>query len=254
MQGHETEAAHTLSRGTVVNCIEVRNGDLMERYQRGELSEEDAQRLEEHYFSCDDCYELLQDLAVARTELAEGRWQVAESLERTGWRGGWAWALAAALALMAVGVVVWLNRSAPSEARWTELATVEPAPYQPLGLRGPDQGAEAFEEAMGAYQRGDFRAAAEGLAAVAEAMPDDAVASFYLGVSYLLSERPREAIDSLGRVIAKGESRYLDSALYYRAKALLRTGDLAAAREDLATLVSRDGEWAHEAREILDQL
>ena len=240
-----------------MNCYEARNDDTMERYLRGELSEEESQRLEEHYFSCDDCYEYLRDLSAVRSELSDNRWAVPEGESRLGWRGGWGWALAAAMVILAVGLIFLLReptQSGFSDRDLIKLAAVEPASYRPLSLRGPDEEAEAFEEAMAAYLQGDFGAAAEGLEPVTEALPEDAAASFYLGVSYLLSERPEEAIDSLGHVIEMGESRYLDAALYYRAKALLRTGNAAAAREDFATVAAREGEWAAQAREILDQL
>jgi hypothetical protein len=240
-----------------VNCIDIRTGEIMERYLRGELSDEESQHFEEHYFSCDDCWERLRDLSVTRLELAEPRWAVADGeAVRPGWMGGWTWALAAVLALLAVGVAFWLKDSTPgaSEGRWTELAAVEPAPYQPQSLRGPDVEANAFEEAMVPYQRGDYGVAAERLTVVVGIEPQNAAASFYLGVSYLLSGRPREAVESLTRVVDAGESRFLESALWYRAKAWLRQGDVAAAREDFENLASRDGALEAEARSILDQL
>lgn len=240
-----------------MNCIDIRTREIMERYLHGELSEEESQHFEEHYFSCDDCWERLRDLSAARLELSEPRWAVEEGeAVRPGWMGRWTWALAAVLALLAVGVAFWLKDSTPgaSEARWIELAAVEPAPYQPQSLRGPDVEPNAFEEAMVPYQRGDYSVAAERLAAVVGAEPQNEAASFYLGVSYLLTEQPREAVESLTRVVDSGESRFLESALWYRAKARLRQGHVAAAREDIENLASREGALAAEARSILDQL
>lgn len=241
-----------------MNCIEVRNDDTMERYLRGELSEGDSQQFEEHYFSCDDCYESLRDISAVQSELAKDRWAVREARTSSGWPGAWTWAWAAALILLAVGLTFWLRAHEPlglSEDVLAELAAIEPPPFEPLSLRGPSEVEEnPFEEAMIPYQEGDYLAAAESLELVVQSQPRDATALFYLGASYLLMDRQEEAIGSLGRVVDLGESRYLSWARLYRAKAHLGLGDVAAARSDLEAVVTGGGELAAQAKDILGQL
>lgn len=241
-----------------MNCIEVRNGDTMERYLRSELSEEDSQQFEEHYFSCDDCYESLRDLSAARTELASDRWAVPDTEGRFGWVGGWGWALAAAMAILAVGLVFFLRDpmlSDLSDGDFVELAAIQPPPYEPVSLRGPEeQEVSAFEEAMIPYQQSDYLATVERLEPVVQSEPLNAAANFYLGTSYLLTDRPGRAVESLGVVVELGESRFQGWARFYRAKAYLRLGNPDAASVDLKTVVSGDGELAAQALEILGQL
>jgi len=241
-----------------VNCIEVRNGNTMERYLRGELSEEESQQFEEHYFSCDDCYESLGNLSAARTELAKDRWSVPEERPGIRWVGGWAWAWSAALVVLVAGLAMWWRAPEPSgvsKAELVELAAVEPPPYSPRNLRSQEgENASGFEEAMIPYQEGDYQAAAERLESVVQSGSQDATAHFYLGASYLLTDRPDLAIASLGRVIELGEGRYLGWARLCRAKAHLGVGDVEAARTDLEAVVARGGELATQAQEILGQL
>jgi tetratricopeptide (TPR) repeat protein len=240
-----------------VNCVEVRSGDYIEKYLRGELSEEESQQLEEHYFSCDDCYETLRVLSAARTELVQDRWSVAEERAAAGQWHGWAWATAAAVILV-VGLAIWLRPPEPlglSDEALTAVAAVEPPPYAPRSLRSAEGEEEnAFERAMVPYQEGDYREAADRLESLVQSQPQDAASHFYLGASYLLTDRREVAIESFGRVVELGESRYLGWARFYRAKAHLGQGDLKAARADLEAVVARGGELAAQAREILGQL
>ena len=241
-----------------MNCFEVQRGDYIEKYLRGELSEEESQELEKHYFSCEDCYESLRDLSAARTELAKERWSVPDKRPGTGWVGGWAWAWAAALLILAVGLAIWLRSPEPmglSEEVMTELAAIEPPPYAPRSLRSPEEEAEdPFAEAMIPYRQGDYLRAADRLEGVVQVHPRNATVHFYLGASYLLTDRPELAITSLGTVLELGEGRYLEWARMYRAKAHLRLGELEAARDDLEAVASQGGELAAIAQGLLDQL
>ena len=43
-----------------MNCEQVRNQDLVEKYVTGQLHELEMSAFEEHYFSCDDCLKAVQ--------------------------------------------------------------------------------------------------------------------------------------------------------------------------------------------------
>jgi anti-sigma factor RsiW len=51
-----------------VNCEELRNGDLIERYVAGDLDAAARDRVEAHYFECDDCFEQVQLARALREE------------------------------------------------------------------------------------------------------------------------------------------------------------------------------------------
>jgi len=241
-----------------VNCIEVRNGNYMERYLRGNLGEEESQRFEEHYFACEECYQSLRDLAAVQEELRDPKWSVPEPQPRTLWTGGWIWVGAAALVVFGMGLILRLQgpeQAIPSNQVLEELAAVEVPPYSPRAVRGPKgKDTQGFEESMHFYLEGDYVAAAEGLQAVVSSTPQDVAAWFYLGICQLLSDHPLLAIESLTQTIELGESRYFASAQFYRAKAYLASGEIAAARTDLEDVVRRDGPKRDEAQVILDKL
>jgi hypothetical protein len=59
------------------------------------------------------------------------------------------------------------------------------------------------------YERGDYAASAQGLAAAARFDPSSPATRFYLGVSYLLSGDTAGAVGALQATIDLGESPYL---------------------------------------------
>ena len=135
------------------------------------------------------------------------------------------------------------------------LARVEPPIYIPLVLRGPrDEAVEKFDAAMRRYAEGDFAGALPGLASAAELNPKAASAVFFLAVCQLLTGRPDTAVEGFQRTIALGESPYLEEAHFYLAKARLRQGDVAAARQELERTIRRRGRLETDARALLAQL
>lgn len=47
-------------RSNAITCADVDDGDLESRYAAGELSEDEAEAVEEHFFACDRCWTLVQ--------------------------------------------------------------------------------------------------------------------------------------------------------------------------------------------------
>jgi Flp pilus assembly protein TadD len=107
---------------------------------------------------------------------------------------------------------------------------------------------------MDAYSRGDYTGAIPGLEEAVRADPASPTARFFLAVSYLQLDRRAEAIGHLRGVIQAGESPYLEDALFFLAKAAIRSGDLEAARDELRRVVALDGERREEASRLLQEL
>jgi tetratricopeptide (TPR) repeat protein len=236
-----------------VNCAEVERGDYIARYLAGRLDEREKQELEEHWFSCDHCYGSVKDVFALRSELAEARDPAHQSPQPAARRRGWIWALAAA-AIATIGLL-WVSPSRQPSHEILQLSAIEAPPYVPKTLRsGADQAERLFREAMTHYQAASYVDAIPGLAAAAAANPESARACFYLGVCQFLTEQPQAAIDSFTRVVDLGATPYHERSRHYRAKALLRTGDIEAAKVELEQVVLLAGEMEDEARRILDRL
>ena len=107
---------------------------------------------------------------------------------------------------------------------------------------------------MKRYSGQDWPGALPCLREAARLEPDRAQFAFYLGVSALMQEEMHEAMGSLSRVVARGESPFLEESRFFLAKAHLRAGNIPAARRELQKTVELAGERRAEAQELLDKL
>lgn len=111
---------------------EIENRELVERYVRNQLTPEERQAFEEHFFGCQECFEKLQDAERfnAGVRDAAGRGQLRDELQAgfAEGRNPWlVWALAATACAALVFAVI---------TAWTYLALVP-------RLRGERDGAAA---------------------------------------------------------------------------------------------------------------
>ena len=229
---------------------------MIERYVTGGLPEGEQDRLEEHLLACESCRDELEDLALLRERFKDERWAVEE--DRAPSLSTWLWAMGTAAAVVVLAVFFWPRLVSQSPGLDTELgrlAQVEAPPYEPRSLRALDgEAEEIFEGAMVAYQEADYAGAVPGLEAAVASDPTLVKAHFYLGASLLLTDRPREAIESLGRVIGLTNSEYEEWAHFYRAKGYLQLGQIDASRADLEEVVGLEGDLRPQAEEVLEQL
>jgi hypothetical protein len=276
-----------------MNCHQVREGQIAERYLLGDLTGAEREAYERHFLACENCFEEVRTLRAVRSELARR-----SAAPATGTGGGsrrWTWLLAAAAVVAAAAALVLLRRPAapppgaeppasagpaspgeppaagslavtppaagapalapPPRPTVESLSTVEPPAFTPPRLRGAiDEARRAFREAMKPYQRGDFAVALPGLARAHGIDPEALDIAFYLGATQLLTDRPGEATDTLGDVIAAGDTVFLEEALWLRAKAFLRLGQAAPARNDLTELRDLGGDRSQDASDLIARL
>ncbi len=240
-----------------MKCFEVEQGEMIERYLRGDLDETDLDRLEEHVLTCEGCHEQLEELSLLRAALAEEESGVVEEVPPPQ-RIPWHWVGLAAAAVLLLALVFWprlVGSPGPGGDAIARLAEVQPPPFEPKSLRTSGSEAELrFREAMVPYQEDCFAEAIPGLESAVALDPDFVPARFYLGASYLLTGEAREAVNHLGRIAEIEGSPYREWALWLRAKASLGLGDVAAARRDLEEIVQTGGDFEAQAREVLSQL
>ena len=259
-----------------MDCRQVQQQEIIERYLLGQLDESEQDAFEQHYFECPHCLKGLDTYRALREELAHHAAEIrAEPLPVRTART-WVWAPALAGVAAAIVLAVWLwPRPAPTgptaagpispitqatstvspSAELLELAKVEPPAYTRVILRGAtDQATRRFHEAMTHYENGNCAAVLPGLHQAARLDPALPEANFYLGACCLLTGHDQEAAESLKKTIAMGDTPYLEDAHFYLAKAYLRTHDLAAAQRELETVAHLKGDRENEARQLLQQL
>lgn len=264
-----------------MTCDDVIRSEIVEKYLHDELGENSRDDFEQHYFECDRCFGLLQTYRELQAELARTREASLVPAPSPSWIRRWAWVPAAAAVVVAASLALWrpvpepppstdageapaasatsdpTPQPAPPAARpsLADLARVEPPRYAPGRLRGVEDEATArYQEAMTRYQQRDYAAATAGLSAAARLDPEAPHIAFFLGVSHLMMDRPEAAVEALRRTIALGDSPYTEEARFFLAKAHLQTGDIDAAKRELASTVQLRGDREAEARAILRQL
>jgi tetratricopeptide (TPR) repeat protein len=260
-----------------MNCRQIIEGEIAEKYLLGELSEPDLEAFEQHYFECPRCFEELQSYRALQAELKQtgAVIQRAPVVQRAA--SPWAWATAAAGVLLLIAIGYWLERPKPSSPSpsatavvpapkaeqppstsvpsLSELAEVRPPKYSPVILRGaPDEATQRFHEAMQHYVKKEYTAAISGLRAASELSPKAPDVNFFLGICYLLTEQVDSAIAQLRRTAALGDSPYLEETRFYLAKAYVRKADFVAAQTELKKVILLQGDREKEARELLHQL
>jgi tetratricopeptide (TPR) repeat protein len=256
---------------SVVDCRQVKQQEMIERYLLGRLDESEQEALEQHYFECPHCLEELETYRALREELAHRAAEIRAEPAPVRTARTWLWVPALAGVAAAVALAVWLwprptstgpttpIAQAPAtvsvDAALVELAKVEPPAYTPVILRGStDQARRRFHEAMTHYENGDCAAVLPSLRQAVRLNPTLPEANFYLGACCLLTGADEEAVASLKKTVAFGDTPYLEDALFYLAKAYLRARDLAAARRELEGVVRLKGDRENAARRLLQQL
>jgi anti-sigma factor RsiW len=246
-----------------MECKEIRDGELIEKYVAGRLSTDLTEALESHYFGCDECAQRLREARILNTALKEKAAGIrAEARPPRRTRSVWAPALAIAAALVLAAVLFWprgttivpANQQA-NAADFSLLAKVAPPPYKALVLRGSEAPSEAaFEAAMQNYTTGDFAGAARALRPIVAADPEGAEPHFYLAASELLAGEAQPAIRTFAEVIRLGDPRYVEESHFLTAKAWLQLRRPAEAEAELLPLSAGNGERAAEARKLLKNL
>jgi len=225
-----------------------------------------------HVETCDACARFEADIAaldldepdrdVEARVLARARDPEARSSR-------WRIPLAAVVVLACGGALAWWLRSPPPAAPVAPLTASAPTSHpaaaapvvalwaiDPLPVRVPmsslgvprsggpaDEAGDALSNALVPYQAGRYGEAISSLERMLWAQPGSADAALYLGVTYLLADRPADAHTALERAAALAGASRRDDVAWYRATAEQRTGRTEAARSRLHALCLASGEY-----------
>ena len=277
-----------------MNCHWVDRAEIFEGYVSNTLPPEDRDAFEEHYFTCDACFDQLRTYRALQVESAASATQVEVRRAVRSRTRRWIWAAYGLAAVLSVAVLTLWFRSpvssirhqpevasnpssgepaaspvnqppeasiarteppAPPSIPLSVLAQVEVPVYIPGVLRGPvDEAVERFQAAMKLYVEGDYAGAIPGLRAAVDMNPRAPRMAFFLAISNLLTGRIDPAVDGLEKAIALGDSPYLEEAHFYLAKARLQQGNVPSARAELERAIAQHGRLEPEARQLLKQL
>ena len=243
----------------------------MDDYIRGKLSDADKEVFEQHYFECDRCFEELQFrenlLGVIRehgeaifADQIRKREPIRESwgaraLDRLFpkvpiWRRGWVYA-AVSIAVILILIPIFSTMFAPN--KYEHLSDVKPYPYLLSGLRsGAVEGERLFHEGMRFYSEENYDQAAQDLKKAVALDPENIIAQFYLGVCFLIMDKPGEAVKSLERAtVAQPDSEIFH---WYLGQAYLKRGDGEKALTEFERVRDVDGDYRMRAEALIRKI
>jgi TolA-binding protein len=250
-----------------------------ERYVSGDMTEPEQTTFEEHFFTCDVCFERVRELQRVQVALRAGASAQPARRRSLVWVAGLS---AAAVLAIAVGAWQWSSRttepvesaqagstasSSPPgangvasranarQAALSALALVTPPSYTPMTTRGKESAARRqFDDAMVNYVAGRYADAEAGLSAAVTSAPKFAPAQFYLGVSRLLLGHPAAARPALAAAASLAVSPWSDESHFYLAKAALAQDDVETATTELRAAAAAGAGPAGEATRLLAAL
>jgi len=236
-------------------------------YLEASLPEDETEIFEQHYFDCPVCAERLQTMRAASRILAREPAVDLEALRPkrffTWFVPAPAWGLAAAAALLVLGIFLVHRSATPPQPQLAQLTpppasvpvTAAPARQADFAMpvfAAPELRAERedpnFKAGRTAYAMGDYHAAVAALRRVPPSAQESLAARFYTAACLMKQGDLNRAAAEFDRVARAGDSPQLESALYYLAQIALVRGDLNQARARLNQTIALRGDLEAKAR------
>jgi len=233
-------------------CTQERSHALGE-LALGTLDAEASAELLTHLDGCGECsreLDLLADLARLDEAAAHARPALRPAL-----RGARVWfPLAAAAGLF---LVVLVSRE-PGTGPLAELADLRPPPAAPHTLRSSQSHSPDYSRGLEHYARAEWRQAARRFDAHLATEPDHPLARFYLSVAELQQDvhgaSGEAALERLGELATEARGLLAEDAWWTKANGHLARDEAEAARAALDSLLALDGDYAPNARALLEEL
>ncbi len=169
---------------------------------------------------------------------------------------------------IAVVVFMWQASESRREAGQGRTANSRPTPtsvipaeriqllarFEPPAYESTSTASREFRDAMKSYSERDYSAAIPALRAAADLRAESVEPPFYLGICLILKNELPAGTQELQRVIAAGDTPYLERARFYLAKGLLGEGDIPGAEQQLRKVLDMHGGLQKEAGVLLVQI
>lgn len=219
---------------------------LIDCYLHGDISEEDRETFEEHYFTCDECFTKLK---------------INERLHKKGFRVVLKGKkplfilkpilVLSSIFVLVISSIIFINGVNRSRVM-NELSKFSPPIFVPIETRNVST-QEKFFLAMKHYKNKEYNQALQILENI-ELQSDNPQVTFFTGICYLINDNPRTAIKKFDIIIKDMNPSYYDEAIYYKGKALLKLKKKKAAMEQFENLSKMFSPYASRAKSILKEL
>lgn len=220
---------------------------LTDDYLQGNLSEEMQERFEEHYFTCDKCFNHLQ----ISYKLQSKEVRITIPRKKPVWLARPALILSSIL-IVAFSAVILFKPKEPLAI------TFEPPAFISTEQRTGQTPVHPEIErkvamAMSHYQKGNYQQTLETLSRIPEATANFKV-TFFKGICYLMTDDYQQALSEFNKIIKGMNPSYYDEALYYKGITLLKLQRTKRAVIELNTLASMFSPYAEKAKNMLRQI
>jgi len=111
-----------------------------------------------------------------------------------------------------------------------------------------------LQQAIAAYEAGQYAAAATLFREYLVQKPDNATANFYAGVAELLNQHPEQAIGFLTKAQENQQNPFAEPARWYLGLAWLEMKNTEIARKIFRKIAAESGAYQHQAKQILLEL
>jgi len=219
---------------------------LIDGYLKGELSKENREEFEKHYFECDKCYlELKLNEELHRKE-------VKIVLKGKKARLAFKPLLIFSSFLIILISSVFILKEANQKHILLKISYFTPPVYIESETRN-QSGNELFSQAMIDYNNTKFSKAIHTLNKI-KYIDSNPKVLFFKGICYLLNDQNKNAIKNFDFIIKNSNPSYYDEAIYYKGIAFLRLNKKKEAIKLFDNLSKMFSPYAGQAKSILEKL
>jgi tetratricopeptide (TPR) repeat protein len=251
------------------SCTDEKQGTLLAAYELGILDSDEKAGFETHLLDCDSCCNELYNNSPISNELQAHPGLYGGALKRQTEaepegslfdkiRELFSIKALVPVAIVASLVVMVISMSSDSDVR--KLAVVEKMAYVSIDVRSANSAevADYFENGMQEYQKDNYNSAIELLKQAVDNSENSCklwdYANLYLGVSFMLTDNPEEAIPCFATVAQSNKLPMVERGDWLMAQANLQLGNKDGAVKILTDLSENSIGYAQKAIDQLELL
>jgi len=168
----------------------------------------------------------------------------------------WVGRIAAAILLLLVPVYFFINSTQKVDPKEIYASHFELYPVLESGVVRGEENETAMAEGLDAYQRANYEVAIEELSAAVNESEKPESVQFYLALSHLTSDAPKEAIPLLEELSKKESFKLKEQAKWYLGLAFLKNNQPDEARDTFQSLyeTAEDSTLRKKAEGVLNEM
>lgn len=219
---------------------------LIDDYLKEQIHENKRETFEEHYFTCDACF---NELKLHERLLSK---EIPIILEGTKPFRIWGFSPLPVLTLLLIVIVSsFLVIDNYKQVKYLyEISMVEPPTYARTETRDTPQN-QTITRAMVFYNKQEYEKTLELLDTVTD---DNPQVTFFQGICHLELNRLKTAAGYFDSIISEMNPSYYDEAVFYKGIVLLRLNEKKDALEQFRNLASMFSPYSQRAKEIITKI